>query len=109
MMCANCGSKETLSPYRLEIGEVEMLCNPCLSDQGYFEIELRNGEIEDLRLAVDVQYNEAWEAWQVGYTDEDGEYNFSLVRGATTRDEAHMKGIEVVKEHGFIRGDLWVE
>jgi hypothetical protein len=109
MMCANCGSNETLNPYRLEIGEVEMLCNPCLSDQGYFEIELRNGEIEDLRLAVDVQYNEAWEAWQVGYTDEDGEYNFSLVRGATTRDEAHMKGIEVVKEHGFIRGDLWVE
>jgi hypothetical protein len=78
-------------------------------DEDYFEIQLRNGEIEDLRLAVDVQYNEAWEAWQVGYTDEDGEYNFSLVRGDTSREEAHMKGIEVVKEHGFIRGDLWVE
>jgi hypothetical protein len=56
-----------------------------------------------------VQYNEAWEAWQVGYEDEDGEYNFSLVRGALTREDAHMKGIEVVKEHGFIRGDLWIE
>jgi hypothetical protein len=80
-----------------------------IQDEGYFEIELRNGEIEDLRLAVDVQYNEAWEAWQVGYTDEEGEYNFSLVRGATSREEAHMKGIKVVKEHGFIRGDLWIE
>jgi len=80
-----------------------------IHDEGYFEIQLRNGEVEDLRLAVDVQYNEAWEAWQVGYEDEDGEYNFSLVRGALTREEAHMKGIEVVKEHGFIRGDLWVE
>ncbi len=108
-MCANCGSNKTLSPYQLDIGEVEMLCNSCLSDQGYFEIELRNGEIEDLRQAVKVEYNEAWEAWQVGYTDEDGEYAFSLVRGATTKDEAHMKGIEVVKEHGFIRGDLWIE
>jgi 2-C-methyl-D-erythritol 4-phosphate cytidylyltransferase len=74
-----------------------------------YEIQLRNGEIDDLRLSVKVEYNEAWEAWQVGYTDEDGEHNFSLVRGATTREEAQMKGIEVVKEHGFIRGDLWIE
>jgi hypothetical protein len=80
-----------------------------IRDEGYFEIELRNGEIEDLRQAVKVEYNEAWEAWQVGYTDEDGEYAFSLVRGATTKDEAFMKGVEVVKEHGFIRGDLWIE
>lgn len=80
-----------------------------IDDEGYFEIELRNGEIEDLRQAVEVQYNEAWEAWQVGYTDEDGEHAISLVRGATSREEAHMKGIEIVKEHGFIRGDLWVE
>ena len=74
-----------------------------------YEIQLRNGEIDDLRLSVKVEYNEAWEAWQVGYTDEDGEHAISLVRGATTREEAHMKGIEVVKEHGFIRGDLWIE
>jgi 2-C-methyl-D-erythritol 4-phosphate cytidylyltransferase len=80
-----------------------------IHDEGYFEIETRDGEVEDLRLAVKVEYNEAWEAWQVGYTDEDGEHNISLVRGATTREEAHMKGIEVVKEHGFIRGDLWIE
>ena len=80
-----------------------------IKNEGYFEIELRNGEIEDLRQAVKVEYNEAWEAWQVGYTDEEGEHNISLVRGATTREEAQMKGIEVVKEHGFIRGDLWIE
>jgi hypothetical protein len=80
-----------------------------IKDDGYFEIELRNGEIEDLRQAVKVEYNEAWEAWQVGYTDEDGEHNISLVRGATTKDEAFMKGVAVVKEHGFIRGDLWIE
>jgi hypothetical protein len=80
-----------------------------IKDDGYFEIELRNGEIDDLRLSVKVEYNEAWEAWQVGYTEEDGEHNFSLVRGAITKEEAHMKGIEVVKEHGFIRGDLWIE
>ncbi len=80
-----------------------------IHDEGYFEIETRDGEVEDLRLAVKVEYNEAWEAWQVGYTDEDGEHATSLVRGATTREEAHMKGIEVVKEHGFIRGDLWIE
>jgi hypothetical protein len=108
-MCANCGAKGTLSPYQLEIGEVEMLCNSCLSDHGYFEIELRNGEIDDLRLSVKTEYNEAWQAWQVGYTDEDGEHNFSLVRGATTKEEALMKGIAVVKEHGYIRGDLWIE
>lgn len=80
-----------------------------IQDEGYFEIELRNGEIEDLRQAVKVEYNEPWEAWQVGYTDEYGEHSISLVRGATTRRQALMKGIEVVKEHGFIRGDLWVE
>lgn len=80
-----------------------------IEDESYFEIETRDGEVEDLRLAVKVEYNEAWEAWQVGYTDEDGEHNTSLVRGATTREQAHRKGIEVVKEHGFIRGDLWVE
>jgi hypothetical protein len=80
-----------------------------IKDDGYFEIELRNGEIEDLRQAVKVEYNEAWEAWQVGYTDEDGEHAISLVRGATTKDEAFMKGVSVVKEHGFIRGDLWIE
>ncbi len=80
-----------------------------IEEEGYYDIELRNGEVEDLRLAVKVEYNEAWEAWQVGYTDEDGEHATSLVRGATTREEAHTKGIEVVKEHGFIRGDLWIE
>jgi hypothetical protein len=80
-----------------------------IRDGGYFEIELPNGEIDDLRLSVKVEYNEAWQAWQVGYTDEDGEYNFSLVRGATSKDEAFMKGVQVVKEHGFIRGDLWIE
>jgi hypothetical protein len=80
-----------------------------IRDDNYFEIELRNGEVDDLRLSVKVEYNEPWQAWQVGYEDEDGEYNFSLVRGATTEDEAFMKGVQVVKEHGFIRGDLWIE
>jgi hypothetical protein len=80
-----------------------------IRDDNYFEIELRNGEVDDLRLSVKVEYNEPWQAWQVGYEDEDGEYNFSLVRGATTKDEAFMKGVQVVKEHGFIRGDLWIE
>jgi hypothetical protein len=80
-----------------------------IRNDNYFEIELRNGEVDDLRLSVKVEYNEPWQAWQVGYEDEDGEYNFSLVRGATTEDEAFMKGVQVVKEHGFIRGDLWIE
>ena len=80
-----------------------------IRDDNYFEIELRNGEVDDLRISVKVEYNEPWQAWQVGYEDEDGEYNFSLVRGATTEDEAFMKGVQVVKEHGFIRGDLWIE
>ena len=80
-----------------------------IRDDNYFEIELRNGEVDDLRLSVKVEYNEPWQAWQVGYEDEDGEYNFSLVRGATTEDEAFMKGVQVVKEHGFIKGDLWIE
>jgi hypothetical protein len=80
-----------------------------IKNDNYFEIQLRNGEIEDLRQAVKVEYNEAWEAWQVGYMDEEGDYEFSLVRGATSRDEAFMKGVQVVKEHGFIRGDLWIE
>ena len=80
-----------------------------IRNDNYFEIQLRNGEIEDLRQAIKVEYNEAWEAWQVGYTDEEGEHEFSLVRGATSKDEAFMKGVELVKEHGFIRGDLWIE
>ena len=80
-----------------------------IRDEGYFEIELGNGEIEDLRQALEVKYNESWKAWQVGYTDEYGEHAMSLVRGATTEDEAFMKGVEVVKKHGFIRGDLWIE
>ena len=57
-----------------------------IRDDNYFEIELRNGEVDDLRLSVKVEYNEPWQAWQVGYEDEDGEYNFSLVIGATTED-----------------------
>ena len=44
-----------------------------------YEIQLRNGETEDLRQAVKVEYNEPWQAWQVGYTDEDGQYVFALV------------------------------
>ena len=83
--------------------------NGMIKDEGYFEIELRNGEIEDLRQAIEVRYNEAWQAWEVGYTDEDGVPSISLVRGATSEDEAFMKGVQVVKEHGFLRGDLWIE
>ena len=80
-----------------------------ITDEGYFEIELRNGEIEDLRTAVKVEYNEPWQAWQVGYTDEDGEYVFALVRNAKTKEEAQLIGIKEVKEHGFIRDQLWIE
>ena len=80
-----------------------------IKDEGYFEIELRNGEIEDLRQAVKVEYNEPWQAWQVGYEDEDGEYVFALVRDAKTKEEAQLVGIKEVKEHGFIRDQLWIE
>ncbi len=80
-----------------------------IEDEGYYEIELRNGEIEDLRQAVKVEYNEPWQAWQVGYTDEDGKHTFVLVRNAKTEDEARVRGIQEVKEHGFIRDQLWLE
>jgi hypothetical protein len=73
-----------------------------------YEIQLRNGEIDDLRLSVKVEYNEPWQAWQVGYTDEDGEYVFALVRNAKTEEEAQSIGIKEVKEHGFIRDQLWI-
>lgn len=73
-----------------------------------YEIQLRNGEIDDLRLSVKVEYNEPWQAWQVGYTDEDGEYVFALVRNAKTEEEAQLIGIKEVKEHGFIRDQLWI-
>lgn len=77
-------------------------------DEDDYETELRNGEVEDLRLALKVEYNEPWQAWRVGYTDEDGEDNFSLVRNARTKEEALARGIAIVKEHGYIRGDLWI-
>jgi hypothetical protein len=80
-----------------------------IKDDGYYEIELRNGEIDDLRVSVKVEYNEPWQAWQVGYTDEDGEYVFALVRDAKTKEEAQLVGINEVKEHGFIRNQLWIE
>jgi len=80
-----------------------------IEDDGFYEIELRNGEIDDLRLSVKAEYNEAWQAWQVGYTEEDGEHTFVLVRNAKTEDEARLKGILEVKEHGFIRDQLWLE
>ena len=74
-----------------------------ITDEGYFEIELRNGEIEALRKAVKVEYNEPWQAWQVGYTDEDGESVFALVRNAKTKEEAQLVGRKEVKEHGFMQ------
>jgi hypothetical protein len=73
-----------------------------------YEIQLRNGETEDLRQAVKVEYNEPWQAWQVGYTDEDGQYVFALVRNVKTEEEAQLVGIKEVKEHGFIRDQLWI-
>lgn len=74
-----------------------------------YEIQLRNGEIDDLRLTVVVEYNEPWQAWQVGWTDEDGKHGFALVRNAKTKEEAQLVGIQEVKEHGFIRDQLWIE
>ena len=74
-----------------------------------YEIQLRNGEIEDLRQAVKVEYNVPWKSWQVGYTDEDGEHVFVLVRNAKSKEEAQLIGIKEVKEHGFIRDQLWIE
>jgi beta-lactamase class D len=56
-----------------------------------------------------VEYNEPWQAWQVGYEDEDGEYVFALVRDAKTKEEAQLVGIKEIKEHGFIRDQLWIE
>lgn len=79
-----------------------------MEEYEYF-INTRDGEDLDLRQAVEVKYNEPWQAWQVGYTDEDGEHTFVLVRNAKTEDEALHAGIREVKEHGFIRDQLWLE